>query len=152
MDSQLVFHHQDGDLSFDIVEGVYNVSQSGELWCSVACAPNEEHEYMASPCFALLNLPAGDGLYSRQVFIVDAQATSEDIVEYRPLAHLYAGEHYSPWNTRLTVLSVDEDSVEVHVLFTTADPNYYDARAKPTHAEFRATLKASPRAAVWNPL
>jgi hypothetical protein len=152
MDSRLVFHHQDGDLSFGIVSGAYNLSSAGKLSCSVACASNENAEYMDSPHFTLLGVAVGESLYCGQTLAVHGQATSEDILEHRPLAHLYAGQHYSPWNTRLTVVSVQETSIEVYGSFVTADLNYYDKRAKPTHVEFWANLKAGPLAAVWNPL
>jgi hypothetical protein len=152
MESRLVFHHQDGELSFCIVRGAYNLSQSGELSCSVVCAPNDALDFMAAPHFALLRVPVGEGLYCGQTLAVNAEATSENILESRPLAHLYAGEHYSPLNTRLTVTSVGERSIGVHVSFITADPNYYDQRAKPTHVEFWATLEAGSPAAIWSPL
>ncbi|WP_140637594.1 hypothetical protein [Methylibium rhizosphaerae] len=152
MDSRLVFHHQDGDLSFGIISGVYNLSPSGTLSCSVACSFSESAEFMGSPQFAMLSLAAGEGLYVGQTLEVHSQATSEDICESRPLTHLYAGEHYSPWNARLTVVAVQESSIDVHGSFVTADPNYYDERAKPTHVEFWASLKASPPTAIWRPL
>jgi hypothetical protein len=149
---QLVFHHQDGDIAFSIVAGVYHLSPSGVFSCSISCAGNDDHDYMAAPHLAALHVVAGRALAVGQVLTIDAQATSDAIVEKRPLAHLYAGQHYSPWQTRLTIKAVDGHFIRVHGTFITDDPNYYDDRAKATNAEFMASLKVVSSEEVWDPL
>ena len=152
MSEQLVFHHQDGDLSFDIVAGLYHLSPSGGFSCSIACRGNDDHDYMGAPHFAALHVVTGGALAVGQVLTIAARATADAIVEKRPLAHLYAGEHYSPWKTRLTIEAVVGHSLRVHGTFITDDPNYYDDRAKVTNVEFLAGLKVVPREEVWDPL
>jgi hypothetical protein len=149
---QLVFHHQDGDLLFSIVAGVYHLSPSGVFFCSIACKQNDDHDYMAAPHFAALHVMAGKALTVGQVLTIEGQATSDAIVEKRPLAHLYAGQHYCPWQTRLTIKAVVGHSLRVHGTFITDDPNYYDDRARATNVEFLASLKAVSREEAWDPL
>ena len=59
------------------------------------------HDYMGAPCFAPAYLPCGGGLHSRQVFALPRAANGADVACGRPVAQLYAGKHYSPWDTRL---------------------------------------------------
>ena len=149
--SELVFHHQDGDLSFEIVRAGYCLSSSGEFSCSVECADNPNHDYMAAPKFALAHLPSGGRLRSGQAFSVPRAAEEEDVACARPVAHLYAGQHYSPWNTKIVVVSVGPAEVFVRGSFYTTDPNYYDERAKPTHVQFEAKLRRSEAKDLWWP-
>jgi hypothetical protein len=148
----LVFHHQDGDLLFDVVDGVYNLSPSGIFSCSIACQRNEAVNYMAAPHFAFLHVPVGGALSVGQVLAVDSPATAEANDQRHPLVHLYAGQHFSPWSARLVVKAVTGHAIRVHGSFVTQDPNYYDARARHTAAEFSASLRAVPPSEVWNPL
>jgi hypothetical protein len=152
MNSQLVFRHHDGDLPFTIASGVYHLSPAGALSCSVACSPDEDNGFMGAPHFAMLHVPVGEGLHAGRTFLVPGPAAPEDVRERRPLTHLYAGQHYSPWHARLTVVAVHDGAIDVHVAFVTPDPIYYDEKAKPTDVEFRARLEAGPAAAIWNPL
>ena len=149
--SRFVFHHQDGDLAFDILTAGYCLSPSSEFACSIECAANSRYGYMAAPCFALANLPCGGGLRSEQVFAPPCAANDDDIACGRPIAHLYAGDHYSPWDTRLVVVSVGPTEVLVAGSFLTPDPNYYDARAKTTLVKFEAQLRRREAKGLWWP-
>jgi hypothetical protein len=152
MVGRLVFHHQDGDLAFEITNGAYHLSPAGVFSCSIECRRNDEHDHMAAPHFALLHVAAGRALAAGQVLAVETQATPDAIAHKLPLAHLYAGQHYSPWHTRLTIKAITGHGILAECAFVVDDPNYYDERAKATRVEFAGTLTRASGGDIWNPL
>jgi hypothetical protein len=149
--AQLVFHHQDGDVSFEVRRAGYFLSPTGAFACSIECAANPDHDYMAAPCFALAHVPCGGSLHAGQRFELPNAASGEDIGSGRPAAYLYAGDHYRPWDTWLAIIAVGPSDISVEGSFCTTDPNYYDSRAKPTRAHFEARLARQNAKDLWWP-
>jgi len=149
-DSLLSFEHQDGLLTFPIERALYYLSPEGKLSCSILCGTNDEFDYMAAPLFAAHGVSSGSAISVGQLLQIPEKYEPSQGIEL-PRTHLYTGAHYSPWNTRLEIVSVGLATLGIHASFVTPDPNYYDARAKDTCATFFAVFSQRPLSELWSP-
>ena len=150
MTQAMIFEHQDGVMSFAVNTAAFSLSDSGHFACSMKCYRNEEFDFMANPCFAIHDLPVEGNLTVGQVFFLGGHKGELSVGSTS--VHCYCGEHYTPWNTTLEVLSAEPMSIELQGSFRIQDPNYYDERAKDTLVHFRATFARAPESDLWNPL
>lgn len=146
---RLVFSHQDGILGFRIVETTFIVAK-GHLSLSLSCAGNRRHDFMDEPQFAAFNLQLVGTIRAKQVFEIKNQFVPGGALDV-PRAHVYAGEHFQPRNTRLEVLEVDASHLAVRGAFEMDDPLYYNKKAKTTPAKFFAVFAKGAKGQLWAP-
>ena len=144
------FEHQDGPLVFSVKHASYFLSPTGMFSCSLNCEANEALDYMASPLFAVHNLPVGSAIQTGQAITVPRKY-QEGQSRSLPRAHLYAGAHYAPWHVRLEVVSVGPQVLGLTGVFTTVDPNYYDSRALDTQVNLFANFTQCKESELWSP-
>lgn len=146
---RLEFAHQDGKLGFRVTEALFAVSK-GQLSLALECAENRRHEAMSTPHFGAFNLPCGRAPKLGQVFEIATRFEPGEPVD-GPRAHVYAGEHFQPWATRLQVMGVEDGTLAVRGTFVVEDVLYVNKKAKDTPGSFYAVFAKSRKSLLWAP-
>jgi hypothetical protein len=149
MRNQLVIHHHDGNISFDVDDAIFVRSPLDGFSCTLRCKENVEHGYLTSPLFGLLSLPVSAAPVTGQRLLLPDE--NIELKAGMPSMHFYAGTHLSLWNLEMALLSVSANSLEMHGRFIVDDPLYYNHLAKATPVSFNATFKAGSASELWRP-
>lgn len=147
--ARLVFAHQDGRIGFRVTEAIFVVSK-GLLSLSLGCAANRRHKFMSEPLFAAFNLPLGGRPKANQVFEIREQFAPGKALDV-PRAHVYAGEHFRPRDTRLEFVGIEAGELAVRGSFIVDDVVNYGKKAKDTPASFYAVFSKGLKVNLWAP-
>lgn len=144
----ITFHHQDGDMTFDVKWAWFMVSSSNQISLSIECEEHPDYDWMSSPSFCLVDFPLKKSLAEGTT--IRFPGNKDEITE-GPHAHVYVGAHQSPREVEIQVKRVTTTSCDIDIAWVQDDADYYDERAKKNRVDGRCKLKRGERKNLWIP-